>query len=292
MISVVLPTFNGEKYIAKAIECILNQTYKEFELIIVDDCSNDTTPQIINRYKENDNRIKVIRNVENQKLPKSLNIGFGYAQGDYLTWTSDDNYYMRDAFSKMYTVLQERADVDVVYSPYMRIDEDGREIGRSTHVCAEIENLYAGNIIGACFLYKKEVHQKLEGYDESKFLVEDYDFWLRSKRYFKFHYLDQILYYYREHSQSLTTQRREQIAKMTIRLLNEELEMGNCSEKSKENMYVTLIDYSLLVDDISEFKKYMKKLREQFPKRYQKFGLRIRLFQYIHSNRIKQLFFG
>lgn len=82
-ISVILPVYNGEKYVANAIESILNQTYHNIELIIVNDCSADNTLQIIEDYAKKDDRIKIYCNDSNQKLPKSLNIGFSKASGDY-----------------------------------------------------------------------------------------------------------------------------------------------------------------------------------------------------------------
>ena len=85
MVSIILPTYNGEAYIAQSIESILSQTYKKFELIIVNDCSTDHTLEIIQRYKEKDARIRVINNIVNKKLPCSLNIGFSDARGDYLS---------------------------------------------------------------------------------------------------------------------------------------------------------------------------------------------------------------
>ena len=101
LVSIVLPTYNGENFIAKAIESILKQTYTNFELIIVDDCSSDATNEIINSYAKKDARIRIIKNDVNKKLPASLNIGFDNAKGEYYTWSSDDNEYYPQAFEKM-----------------------------------------------------------------------------------------------------------------------------------------------------------------------------------------------
>ena len=116
MISVVLPTYNGAKYISQAIESILNQTFKDFELVIVNDASTDNTLNIISGYAEKDERIKVITNAVNSKLPKSLNIGFSNCKGDYFTWTSDDNILHPDVFEKLVYVLENNSDVGFVFS--------------------------------------------------------------------------------------------------------------------------------------------------------------------------------
>src|SRR3990170_3452478 len=105
-VSIVLPTYNGEKYIRQSIDSCLNQTHENIELIIVDDCSIDNTPEIIKSYK--DSRVKSLRHDQNKFLPHALNTGFSNATGEYLTWTSDDNYYAKEAIEKMVSFLKNR----------------------------------------------------------------------------------------------------------------------------------------------------------------------------------------
>ena len=101
-VSIVLPTYNGEDYLRESIESVISQTFTDWELIIVNDCSTDSTPKIAEAYAAKDCRIRVIHNEKNQKLPNSLNIGFESASGDYLTWTSDDNIFHHEALIKMH----------------------------------------------------------------------------------------------------------------------------------------------------------------------------------------------
>jgi len=126
LISVVLPTYNGARHLTEAIESCLNQTWRNLELIIVDDCSSDETPEIIKRYAAKDERVRPIRHTTNRQLPAALNSGFAQAQGRYCTWISDDNLYDRDALEKMASFLVRNAKVSVVYASYSRIDEAGR----------------------------------------------------------------------------------------------------------------------------------------------------------------------
>lgn len=106
LVSIVLPTFNGEEFLAQSIESVLKQSYKNLELIIVNDCSTDSTPRIIEEFAKKDSRIKIIHNTINQKLPRSLNIGFNAASGEYWTWTSDDNYYLENAIEEWWLTLR------------------------------------------------------------------------------------------------------------------------------------------------------------------------------------------
>lgn len=84
VVSVVMPVYNGEKYLRQSIESVLNQTFKDWNLIIVDDCSTDSSTDIMNEYAKADGRIQVIHNKVNSKIPASLNNGFEKASGRYL----------------------------------------------------------------------------------------------------------------------------------------------------------------------------------------------------------------
>lgn len=217
MISIVLPVFNGEKYLKESIESILNQTYTNFELVIVNDCSTDNSINIINYYKDKDCRIKVINNITNQKLPASLNIGFSYCQGKYFTWTSDDNIFNNNALEILRRSLIDN-NADLVFSRCSVINSCGQEIGK-TALCKNLDDIYINNIVLACFLYKREVHEQLNGYDTNKFLVEDYDFWLRAYEKFKFYYEREILYKIRFHAGNLGSSNWELVKLKKIELL-------------------------------------------------------------------------
>lgn len=221
MISIVLPVYNGEEYLEQSINSILNQTYKDFELVIVNDCSTDSTLKIVEKYLQKDSRIRLINNDINQRLPKSLNIGFSQCKGDYFTWTSDDNLMMPNALETLIKALEE-SNSDLAFSRCETIDIKGNKIGE-TELYSDLNELYCNNIVLASFLYKKCVHEKLNGYDISKFLVEDYDFWLRAYRSFKFIYVPEILYKIRFHGENLGTKHFEDVKLRKIELLKENL---------------------------------------------------------------------
>lgn len=220
MISIILPSYNGQKYIEQAIESVINQTFSDWELIIVDDCSTDDTLSIVKEYAKKDCRIKVIHNDSNQKLPQSLNIGFQNASGEYYTWISDDNAFALNALERMYQILTDK-NVDFVFADYETIDPEDYIIYR-VHT-GPIEILPLRDTVGACFLYRRQVHDILGGYDINKFLVEDYDFWLRAYWKFKFYHIKESLYYYRIHGGSLTATKKENVEKATIELIKENL---------------------------------------------------------------------
>ena len=199
-VSIILPVYNGARYLAQAIDSCLNQTYRNIELIIVDDCSTDETPAIVRSF--NDPRIRYVRNKTNQRLPRSLNIGFAAATGDYLTWTSDDNEFLPEAIEVMLDFLTKNKEIDFVYADNLSKFLDTGETKKRN--ISGPENIKERNCIGACYLYTRKVYDTIGGFNPDYELVEDYEYWVRVWQKFRMHYLPQLLYIYGEHSKSLT----------------------------------------------------------------------------------------
>lgn len=110
-VTVLMPAYNAEKYIETAIESILNQTYKDFEFIIVNDCSTDSTLDIIERYAKQDKRIKIISNKENQKIAQTLNNGLKEAKGKYIARLDADDWSYPERLEKQVNFMEENPDV-------------------------------------------------------------------------------------------------------------------------------------------------------------------------------------
>lgn len=288
MVSVVLPTYNGIKYIEKSIKSVVRQTYTDLELIIVDDCSTDGTNSLVDTYAKKDSRIHVIHNKDNKKLPASLNIGFNEAHGNYFTWTSDDNYYSLTAIEEMVNFLEENPQVDVVYADYKSIDEDDNILQEIIH--AKETNLYSGNCVGACFLYKRKVHETLHGYNEELFLIEDYDFWLRAGLQFQYGVLNKFLYFYRFHEASLTGSRKKDITVRTDKLIYDIYNSQKLIQDERIEILKRLsIDAYYNVYNKRDLKKYMNLLKEESKMQYKLMGKELRLGQYLPKSIIRRL---
>jgi len=204
LISIVLPVYNGEKFLRQSIDSIIAQTYENWELLILDDCSTDSTPDIVSEYVNEDNRIKYFRNDVNLKLPKNLNKGFSLAQGDYLTWTSDDNKYRPTALEKMHSALVSN-NVDFVFASCRIINEHDEEIEYIMMHPAPKDVIVGSNCVGACFMYTRKVYQEIGNYDADLVLVEDFDYWQRVLAKFDAVTIEEILYDYRYHDGALTS---------------------------------------------------------------------------------------
>jgi len=201
LISIILPVFNGEDFLEETLKSIENQSYKNFEVIIINDASKDNTKEIAEKFCNRDARFKIFNNDINLKLPKSLNKGHNIAKGDLITWTSHDNI-LKPNFLKVLKESLLKNNVDFVYSDYDIINCDGSL--KRKHNTIKPANVLFGNVVGASFLYKKTLFDKVGEYDVNLFLVEDYDFWLRACKEHNFFHVKANLYKYRLHENSLT----------------------------------------------------------------------------------------
>ncbi len=236
LISIILPVYNGEQYLKQSIESCLNQSYKNIELIIVNDCSTDSSLSIAKDFEKLDSRVRVINNVENKKLPASLNIGHFESKGDYITWTSDDNFYNLNALETMLYYMKNE-NVDIVYANYNQVRG-----GNISEIYLKNQSfLIFSNIVGACFLYKSHVYKVSVKYDESLFLLEDYDFWLQCLTQFKFYHIKEVLYNYRVHQSSLTESAKRNKKHKNLFVKNIKLTYGKFFSKlSLDESYVEL----------------------------------------------------
>lgn len=245
LVSVVLPVYNGEEYLAQSIESVLNQTYKNIELIIVNDNSSDNSLSIAEEFAKKDNRVKIISNKANLKLPNSLNVGFEAANGEYLSWTSDDNFYSLDAIEKMAAHLDNNLDDIMVCADYTAINQLD---GTTTRINLSItpQEMMERNCMGACFLYRKSAADKIGKYRAEKFLVEDYDYWLRMMLIGNIGHINENLYTYRLHANSLTGQRLQEVLKMTDKIIREYMPLykrkfKNVKFRKLENLFLKKI---------------------------------------------------
>ncbi len=193
LVSVVLPTFNRAHLIEAAARNVLAQDYPNLELIVVNDGSTDATAELLGRLERElaDPRLRVITR-ENGRVARALNSGFEQARGEYLTWTSDDNAYWPGAISAMVRELEHDAEAVLVFADWQLIRADGKpgKVARA----GPVEDLTWRNVVGACFLYRREAASKVGAYDPSMELAEDYDYWVRLARVGKLVRLPRVLY--------------------------------------------------------------------------------------------------
>ena len=204
LVSIVLPTYNRADRLQTALQSCLRQTYRNLEVIVVDDGSTDRTPEVVAAVQREDPRVRYFRQ-ENQKLPAALNAGFRLSTGEFLTWISDDNQFHEDAIEVMANALSASPDVGLVYCDYNLVDAEGHFIRRVRRPGPEC--ISHRNCVHACFMYRREVYETVGDYDPHWLYVEDYDYWLRvSKRFKLMHIPDVSPYSCAMHEGNLTMQ--------------------------------------------------------------------------------------
>lgn len=218
-VSIVLPTHNRANYLSQAVESIKAQTYRDWELIIVDDASTDETAQLVDEFAQSDQRIRAVRNPYNEKVAGSLNHGFSLAQGELLTWTSDDNLFKPEALDVLVKMIPGS---DFVYSEMTLIDDVGQRVGNVNAIPPT--QILLANVLRGCFLYTRRVKDRVGDYDKQWFLVEDWDYWIRSlKAGFKFKAVPDNLYEYRIHGGSMAEMRKHEIDEQIEKLMRHHL---------------------------------------------------------------------
>lgn len=261
-VSIVLPVYNGEKYLRDAVESILHQSFEDWELIVVNDCSTDSSEEIIAEYVKKDDRIKLITNETNKKLPASLNVGFRHVNGKYYTWTSDDNIYEYNAIERMVEYLDTHNEMLVCCG--MKTIDENNVIG-DRWIKYSNEFMYFNNCVGACFMYRKSVVDAIGEYNTDMFLVEDYEYWLRILfNYGDIGYIDETLYLYRVHNESLSSTRKYEIQKQLLRLRSKYIDdILYHNIYSFKNITKLYLDY--LFDDSDEFNELYNKFYKIYP---------------------------
>lgn len=210
-VSVVMSVYNSEKYLKKAMESICAQTFTDFEFIIINDGSTDTSLSIIESYS--DKRIRLV-NRENWGLTASLNQGIEIARGRYIARMDSDDISTENRFETEVDFLNENPDVGLVGSNYTIIDEETEEIRTTTNVFTHPDDLKSTQVIcnqygHGSIMMRTDIARQLGGYDESVGHVEDYDLWTRISRVVDIANIQDSLYLYRSVPTGVTLKNHE-----------------------------------------------------------------------------------
>lgn len=293
LISVLLPVYNCEKYIFEAVESILTQTYTNFELLIIDDCSTDTTLQICKSFK--DDRIIIIEKEKNSGYTNSLNYGFSIAKGKYIARMDGDDISLPMRFEKQVAFMEVNEDVVVCGTNFSIIDKDEIFILPEFNEQLKVRLLY-GNCLGhpTVMMRKSVLKDNHIIYDTQMEPAEDYALWVQLVVFGKLHNLQECLLKYRVHDAQVSNLRNERqvtSAKQTRLKLLTYLKVDISTEQ--KNIYLKAIDaveklslqeFLLFLDlkkiliaannnffDKNEFKNYWVSLESNFISYYFKY---------------------
>jgi len=214
LISVIMPVYNIEKYLSEAIESILNQTFSDFEFLIIDDCSTDTSLAIVKKYQKKDSRIRLFKRSANVGITKNLNYLLSQAKGDYIARMDGDDISSIDRFKVQNDYLLANNNVDLVWTAGDIIDEEGMKIcslykPKQDLVVKLLVNLKRNYIAHPSVMYRRSsVYHKLNGYNELYRSGQDGELWQRMlSNNMKLHRIDNEFIRLRSRSSSITAQR-------------------------------------------------------------------------------------
>ena len=195
LVSVVIPTYNRASLLIRAIESVFSQSYKNFEIIVVDDASTDNTREVVSKFLD-DPRVVYIRNEKNMGVSASRNRGIRYGRGEFVAFLDSDDYWLRDKLRKQVEIIMSDDDVGMVYTGERFIDEEGRiirdEIPKYSGFVYHV--LLSKNFISpSSTLLRKEVFEKVGFFREDMNYREDYEFFLRVAKNYKIAYVKDIL---------------------------------------------------------------------------------------------------
>lgn len=201
LVTVIVPAYNHEKYIIECLESVNNQTFKDFQWIVVDDCSKDRTPEIL---KENQEKYgyELILHEKNKGISATLTETIkDYAKGKYLTFCSSDDAFLPIKIESQLRYLQENPQYAMCYSRSILINENSEELSdkdttqyKSGYIFEDI--LCRKFFLGIDTMYRTEVIREL-GYYESGVMAEDYYMYSKIAQKYQIGFLNQYLYKYR-----------------------------------------------------------------------------------------------
>ena len=218
-ISIIMSVYNGMPYLRQAVQSILNQTYKHFEIIIVDDASTDDSLRYLKSIK--DKRVNLIKNLKNLGLASSLNIALRKARGDYIARMDADDVSLPRRLETQLEFLEKNRDIDICGSYVRVIDNDGKIIGQIKKPLADIkikkELFWLTPLLHPTWFAKKEVFTKLKGYDEKWDYVEDFEFLIRAKD-FKMANISKYLLFFRSQKERRSQKTIKKIYRNSLKL--------------------------------------------------------------------------
>lgn len=222
-ISVIFTSFNHKEFLRQALDSLMCQTFTDFELIIIDDCSTDGSQEILKQYAAQDKRIELFLNEKNSgSYVHSTNLGASKAVGEYVLFAQCDDYAEPTQLEKLHKAMKDNPTVGVVYSASTMVDRNGYTMGEDYDVrqprfkrqCAK-DTLLTGEEMGRYFLrscvipnlsaalVKRTLFEKQGGLSSNYFVLADWDFWLKTTLETDFYYLREPLNNFRQHDTTI-----------------------------------------------------------------------------------------
>lgn len=260
ILSVLMPVFNSELFLAEAIESILNQTFKDFEFLILDDASTDRSFEIIKDFENKDSRIKVYQNEKNLGVVESRNKLINLSKGKYIAWLDSDDIALPNRFEKQIKFLEDHPEIGLVGAYPVIIDENSKKTGKwwfeTDPQKLKIELFFHSPFLSSSIVIRKSALP--QNYYDSRFPVaEDFDLYSKISENSDIANIPEILVKYRINSKGLSKSNTEKMERLSVQVIQEHAErLGIKLEKSTiKNMRKPKTASKIAFEEISEIEK-------------------------------------
>lgn len=215
LVSIVMPAYNAEKYIVSAIESVIKQTYTNWELIVVDDCSTDSTVKIVQNFLVNDRRIKLIQRDTNSGKPSiAKNEALKYTNGSYLAFLDSDDLWMEDKLEIQISFMESHKHVGLTYTGGYWIDSVDNIIKKfmPTYECGynlpnQLKRYEMNN--QSVIITKKSLDKTLQKFNENITIGEDYNLFMHIIALYESYGIKEYLVQYRIHENAITKRNKQ-----------------------------------------------------------------------------------
>jgi glycosyltransferase involved in cell wall biosynthesis len=273
-ISILIPVYNTEGYLAEAINSVIEQSFEDWELLILDDCSNDESYWIAIEFSNRDKRIKVIRNEKNLGMLNNWNKGISICQCEYFVKLDADDMWHSDFLAESLAIMDKRSDVGMVFTKYVNIDSSGKLIENSesespdfardcSFSCEDLVNKGAWamlqyNILRqGMSLIRRKIFDEIGMYSylltPETLACTDTEFYFRVGCHYPIYVINKCLYYYRLHDKSISAKdsnkdlNARKLFEVKISIINYYLEQGKIDndkwEKSRKDSWFRYNSY-------------------------------------------------
>lgn len=215
-VSVLMPSFNYQRYLPAAISSVLSQSYSDLELIITDDCSTDGSREILEQWRRLDSRVIPVLHDVNHGLAVARNSGLAVSSGQFVALCDADDLWLPDKLKTQMDCFKHQPELGVVYSDSAIIDGDGKLTGqRFSSLFHRKGQITSGNLFEELcernflcvptVILRREAMSYAGGFEENLRSLEDWVCWIKISRKHSFHYVDDTLVYYRIHGAGLSS---------------------------------------------------------------------------------------
>ncbi len=269
-VSIIIPTYNRAKMLSRAIKSVLNQTFQDFELIIVDDGSTDNTKEVVENFQKQDSRINYIWMKNSGRPAKPRNIGIKNSKGKYIAFLDSDDEWMPEKLEKQ-IILFENSNINklgFVGCNILNIDtlKNFNKIYKMPRIRKLFKHLLIRNfLMTPSILVKKSVIEDVGLFDENFEVADDWDMWIRISQKYDFDFVDEVLVKRYIHTQSITQSSSiEKIIKEELYFINKYKSYYSIRAYMKrkeglQNLYIKMARLHIKNNDIYAGREYFKK---------------------------------